>query len=168
MSPGTPTATFADVRLPRVARSSSSTREVTQGRAAEIEATGARPAVELVADVRTSGEQLERTWASLADKAWTMVSVDVGGRERPLAKLPSRRWQELEVHAVDLGVGVTHRDWPDDFVAAFLPRVRMSLSQRLPEGARPPAPGTIDERDELAWLYGRLRRDDLPQLAPWG
>jgi maleylpyruvate isomerase len=122
----------------------------------------------LIADVRSSGERLERVWSSLPDEAWAMVTIDVSGRERPLAALTSRRWQELEVHVVDLCVGVTHRDWPDDFVAAFLPTVRASLSDRLPAGAQPPAPGTIDVRDELAWLYGRLRRDDLPELAPWG
>jgi len=138
------------------------------GRAAEIESTATRPAVDLIADVRSSGERLERVWSSLPHQAWAMVTIDVGGRERPLAALTSRRWQELEVHAVDLCVGVTHRDWPDDFVAAFLPTVRASLPERLPYGARPPEPGTIDVRDELAWLYGRLRPDDLPELAPWG
>jgi len=138
------------------------------GRAAEIESTAARPAVDLIADVRASGERLEHRWASLPDDAWTMVTIDVGGRERPLAALPSRRWQELEVHVVDLGAGVTHRHWSDDFVGAFLPGVRASLSFRLPDGARMPVSGTLDERDELAWLYGRLRRDDLPELAPWG
>jgi maleylpyruvate isomerase len=138
------------------------------GRAAEIDSTAARPAVDLIADVRSSAARLDHTWTSLADEAWTMVSIDVGGRERPLSALPSRRWQELEVHAVDLGLDVTHRDWADDFVRAFLPQVRGSLSSRLPEGAGAPALGTLDERDELAWLYGRLRRDDLPTLAPWG
>jgi maleylpyruvate isomerase len=138
------------------------------GRAAEIESTATRTAVELIADVRATGEQLERSWASLADEGWMMLTIDVGGRERLLTALPSRRWQELEVHMVDLGVGVTHRHWGDDFVGAFLPRVRASLSYRLREGVRLPSVRTLDERDELAWLYGRLRRDDLPELAPWG
>ncbi len=138
------------------------------GRAAEIESTASRGAAELVADARSSAERLDEVWASLPDSAWPMSTIDVGGRERALAELPSRRWQELEVHVVDLDVGVTHRDWPDDFVTAWLPRLRASLAARLPAGARAPDPASIDERDELAWLYGRLVRDDLPTLAPWG
>jgi maleylpyruvate isomerase len=138
------------------------------GRAAEIESAASRSAAELVADVRSSAERLDDVWASLPDPAWRIRTIDVGGRERALAELPSRRWQELEVHVVDLDVGVTYRDWPDDFVTSWLPRLRTSLSVRLPDGARAPEPGTLDERDELAWLYGRLTRDDLPALAPWG
>jgi hypothetical protein len=34
--------------------------------------------------------------------------------------------------------------------------------------ARAPDPGVIDARDELAWLYGRLRATGLPELPPWG
>jgi maleylpyruvate isomerase len=137
------------------------------GRAAEIESTARRPAATLIADVRSSADQLAFAWASVPEAAWPMVTIDVGGRERALAELPSRRWQELEVHVIDLDLGVTHREWSDDFVAAWLPRLRASLSERLADGARPPAGGTLDERDELAWLYGRLQRDDLPALAPW-
>jgi hypothetical protein len=71
------------------------------------------------------------------------------------------------VHLVDLDAGVTHRDWPDDFVAAWLPVLRLGLADRLPAGAAPPPPGTVDSHDELAWLYGRLARPDLPALGPW-
>ncbi len=38
---------------------------------------------------------------------------------------------------------------------------------RLPEGAVLPARGALNDREELAWLYGRVRRDDLAELAPW-
>jgi maleylpyruvate isomerase len=139
-----------------------------EGRTAEIDAGAARTAIDIVDDVRSSAERLGRTWAATRDHAWAMPTRDVGGRERTLAQLVSRRWQELEVHSIDLDVGITHRDWPDEFVATFLPRVRRTLATRLPEGAHAPAPDTIDVRDELAWLYGRFERDDLPVLAPWG
>jgi maleylpyruvate isomerase len=100
--------------------------------------------------------------------AWSQTTRDVGGRERPLRALPSRRWQELEVHLVDLEVGVTYAQWSDDFVAVFLPRLRATVTDRLPEGARLEALNFGDPREELAWLYGRLPRPDLPDLAPWG
>jgi maleylpyruvate isomerase len=136
------------------------------GRAAEIDAGAARPAAQIVDDVRGTAEVLQALWASLPDGAWEGITRDVGGRARPLRALPARRWQELEVHLVDLDIGVTHRDWPDDFVAAALPRVRADVTTRLPAGTALPAVA-LDPRDELAWLYGRLRRDDLPALPPW-
>ncbi|MHB8465753.1 MAG: maleylpyruvate isomerase N-terminal domain-containing protein [Acidimicrobiales bacterium] len=138
------------------------------GREAEIAAGASRPAADLVEDVRATAERLDEIWASLPDAAWSWASPDVGGVQRSVRDLPSRRWHELEVHVVDLGVGVTHRDWSDDFVACWLPRLRLSLPARLPAGAGLLAPDRLDERDELAWLYGRLRRDDLPSLRGWG
>ena len=71
------------------------------------------------------------------------------------------------MHAVDLGLTVTHHDWPDDFVAAWLPLMRYGVSARLPDGAVMPDRASLDGHDELAWLFGRLRRDDLPELRHW-
>lgn len=133
-----------------------------EGRAAEIEAGASRSAADLIDDVRESAAQMHRTWQSMPESAWSNVTRDVGGRTRPLAELVLRRWQELEVHAVDLGAGITYRDWPDDFVVQWLPRLRASFADR------PATPAGFDERDELAWLYGRLKGDDLPPLPPWG
>lgn len=136
-------------------------------RAAEIDQGSGRPAAVLIDDVRTSAAALAETWSRVHPDAWANVTRDVGGRERPLHALVGRRWQELEVHVVDLGVGVTHREWSDDFVGVWLPRLREGARGRLAAGVELPRPGVLDERDELAWLYGRLRRDDLPELAPW-
>lgn len=140
------------------------------GRAAEIDAGAARLAAALVEDVRTSSAELAAVWAALPEEGpmWDVISRDGGGTERRLKDLPGRRWQELEVHLVDLEVGAGPADWEDAFVARFLPLVRATLAGRLPSGASAPAPGSIDERTELAWLYGRMRRPDLPELAPWG
>jgi maleylpyruvate isomerase len=85
--------------------------------------------------------------------------------ERPLFELPSRRWQEVEVHLVDINVGISHRDWPDDFVSEWLPRTRERMWRQLPSGS---AHVEFDQpADELAWLYGRLERDDFPNPPPW-
>ena len=139
-----------------------------EGRAGEIEAGAGRRAEVLVAEFRTSSVALAGVWRDLPPDAWSMNTRDVGGRERPLRALPSRRWQELEVHLVDLEVGVTYMQWPDDFVDVFLPKLRATVTDRLPEGARPKALTFGDPREELAWLYGRFPRPDLPDLAPWG
>jgi maleylpyruvate isomerase len=138
------------------------------GRSAAIDAGAFRAASELISDVRASAEAMESAWRTVPGPAWVNGTRDVSGQMRPLHDLPARRMQELEVHLVDLDIGVTHQDWTSEFVDVWLPRMRQSLVERLPEGTRPPAPGVIDERDELAWLYGRLRRADLPELGPWG
>jgi maleylpyruvate isomerase len=135
------------------------------GREAEIEAGAALPASALVADVRGSAEAVEASWRALPVAAWMGRTRDANGRERPLCELPSRRWQEVEVHLVDLRVGVTHRDWPEDFVLEWLGRTRERMWGQLPHEASDLH--FEDPRDELAWLYGRFRRDDLPGPPPW-
>jgi maleylpyruvate isomerase len=133
-----------------------------EGREAEIDAGAGRTAAELITDVRVSAEKLAAGWLATPESAWSNVTRDVGGRERPLADLVLRRWQELEVHLVDLDIGITYRDWPDDFVTQWLPRLRQHFS------TRPELSVDLDEHDELAWLYGRLQRAGLPVLPSWG
>jgi maleylpyruvate isomerase len=135
-------------------------------READIQAGAGRPAVEIVEDVRQSAIAVDEAWHSVPDEAWVERSRDVSGRERLLFELPSRRWQEVEVHMVDLDSGVSPSDWPDEFVIEWLPRTRERMWAQLPpqlSDAR-----FDDPRDELAWLYGRLRRSDLPAPPPWG
>jgi maleylpyruvate isomerase len=139
-----------------------------EGRAAEIERGAARTRTEILDDVATSAEGMQTGWRQVPEGAWEVISRDVSGKERPLRALPARRWQELEVHVVDLDAGVTHRDWSPVFVEVWLPALRTTAEPRLLAGAALPAPGTLADRDELAWLYGRLQRNDLPELTPWG
>jgi maleylpyruvate isomerase len=136
-------------------------------RAAEIEAGAARRAASVLEDVAASSARMLGAWAAAPDRAWTGITRDATGRERPLAELPGRRWLEVEVHLVDLGTGPTHRDWSDAFVAAHLPQMRAGTAARMPGGAAPPPEGALDARDELAWLSGRLARPGLPVLGPW-
>jgi len=136
-----------------------------EGRSAEIEAGASRSAADVIADVRRSAEAVEATWRELPAPAWAGRSRDTRGGERPLFELPARRWQELEVHLVDLDIGVSHRSWSDDFVLEWLPRTRERLWKQVPglaDGA------TFEHAaDELAWFYGRLHRPDLTELPPW-
>ena len=136
-----------------------------KGRAAEIEAGARRPADELIADVRRSADAVEASWRDLSGQAWGGRSRDTRGGERPLFELPSRRWQEVEVHLIDLSIGVSHRSWSDEFVLEWLPRTRERLWRQVPDLAA----GMSFEHpaDELAWFYGRFRRLDLPELPPW-
>ena len=133
-----------------------------EGRAAEIEAGAHRSAAALIADVRASGAAVLEGWRSTPDDAWDGPTTDVGGRDRPLWQLVGRRWQELEVHVIDLDVGVTYEDWPDEFVAVWRPRLRDHFGDKVP------ASTGLSDREELAWLYGRAPHPELPVLPPWG
>lgn len=132
-----------------------------EGRAAEIDAGAGRTATEMIDDVRVTGAAVLDAWRAAPDAVWDAITTDVGGRKRPLSQLPARRWQELEVHVVDLDIGVTYADWPDEFVAVWLPRLRTHF------GAQAPAITGLTAHEELAWLYGRFSRPDLPVLPPW-
>lgn len=133
-------------------------------RDAAIEAGAGRPRAVLVEDVTTSARRVEAAWVDLPAAAWAVPSADAGGRRRALAELPARRWQEVEVHLVDLDAGTTWADWPDAFVAEWLPRLRAEQG-----GPAADVAGAFGRpADELAWRYGRLRRDDLPPPSPWG
>jgi maleylpyruvate isomerase len=136
-------------------------------RSREIEQGAGRTADALRADLAASSGRLLDAWSDVPDHAWANVTRDASGSERTLRELPTRRWLEVEVHLVDLGCGLTQRDWPDSFVVARLPEMREGAADRLAPGDVLPDAGTLDPRDELAWLYGRLRRDDLPVLRQW-
>jgi maleylpyruvate isomerase len=136
-------------------------------RAAEIETGAGRRASSIIEDVAMSSARMLEGWADVPDYAWSGITRDSSGLERPLAELPLRRWQEVEVHLIDIGHGPTYRDWSDAFVAARLPHMRAGLAARLSGGDTPPVTGALDERDELVWLYGRSERADLPVLGPW-
>ena len=104
--------------------------------------------------------------AAVPAGAWSHPTIDVGGTQRRLDELVPRRWQELEIHLVDLGIGITHRDWPDDFVAFWLPRVRPNLAGRLPGAATAPvAAGRALPAGP--WTQGsRNWRASMPRMPP--
>ena len=124
----------------------------TEGmREADIEAGAGRSATELHDDLVTACARLVAAWVALDDDAW--------GRECrmraglcPAAELPFRRWREVEVHHVDLGLAYSPAEWPSDYVEAELVR----LLPRLPDRA--------DRNALAAWLLGR---GDAPDLTAW-
>jgi maleylpyruvate isomerase len=134
------------------------------GRAAEIDRGADKPAPELVEDVRASAESLDAAWRTLPVETWNSQVRDVAGRMHVLRVMPARRWRELEIHLVDLNIGPSNDDWPEEFVQENLPVLRSTLESRLPPDALVPE---LTERDELAWLCGRLRHPGLPELSPW-
>ena len=123
------------------------------GRAAEIEAGATRTAREIVADVSSTAERLDSLFTTMPEDVWEKPVQTVGGGEHAVSMLPFRRWREVEIHLVDLGLGSTLADWPTDLVDAALPRLTATLADRC------------DQRALMAWALGR---GPAPELRPWG
>ena len=132
-----------------------------EGREADIEAGASRPWDQLVADVRATAWALEGTWAR--HTRWDGVGNTFSGR-MPVADLPGRRWREVDVHHVDLGLGYETSDWPGEFVREELRRMEMLWNARQPMGMTGlPADALQAAPDvRLAWLFGRVELAGLP------
>lgn len=123
------------------------------GRAAEIEKGSGRNATAVRKDVSDWSIGLDDLFQSMPDDVWRRPVRTVAGGEHPVALLPFRRWCEVEVHLVDLGLGVCPADWTEGLVARALLRLIAGLSDRS------------DQRELMAWLLGR---GPAPELKPWG
>lgn len=155
-----------------------------QQRAADIETGAHRPAVDLVADAVTSAARLEDAWDATPDEVWRTGRGRVVSGIWPLAELPFRRWREVEIHHLDLGLGYGVDDWPDSYVEAELARTIAGLGARLGEGpgldiratdtgerwvvgnGSPARPVSGERRILLAWLVGRGDAG-FPALCTW-
>lgn len=124
-----------------------------EGRAAQIEAGAHLPADQLVSDVVGWSTKLDETFASLPADCWGRPIRTVSGEEHPVASLPFRRWREVEVHLVDLGMGFTPAQWSEELVEQAVPRLLAGLPDRS------------DPRALMAWMLGR---GPAPNLEPWG
>lgn len=130
-----------------------------EGRAAAISAGADRSAAELVADVAETAAALEAAWESLPEGAWSRYGRAVSGVLLPMDAMPFRRWREVEVHHVDLGLGFGYQDWSDAYVAEELPRALETLPRRLSD---PRARAQL-----CAWLLDRAAEPGPLTVAPW-
>ena len=154
-------------------------------RAADIEAGARRSAAELVDDVLRSAARLEAVWDATPGHVWPTGEGRVVGGIWPVAELPFRRWREVEIHHVDLGLRYGFADWPDDYVDAELARCVAGLPGRLPAGTAVAIEATdtgdrwtvpeglveaqlrAERRVLLAWLVGRSSAAGFPTLGRW-
>ena len=123
-----------------------------EGRASEIESGAGRPANVLINDVISWSQRLDATFVSLPDDSWNRPVRSGRGDEHPVARLPFHRWWEVEVHLVDLAIGHTPADWPQELVDRALPRLVAGLANRA------------DPRSLMAWTLGR---GPAPGLESW-
>ena len=121
-------------------------------RAAEIEAGVQRGAGEVLADLWAADDAVDRVFAAADSSSWAGTVQVGGGGTGPAAALVFRRWREVEVHHVDLGVGHSWAQWPEALVARWLPELLTALPDRA------------DPRALVAWTIGR---GPAPELPPW-
>jgi len=119
-------------------------------RKADIEAGAARPAAELVVDVRRTSAAVAGVMAGLPTEAWDAPSRTSRGVVESSRDAILSRWREVVVHHGDLGLAPV--PLPPELVAAWLPRELARLAERTD-------PGRL-----LSWIIGR---GDAPVLAAW-
>ncbi|MEU1127572.1 maleylpyruvate isomerase family mycothiol-dependent enzyme [Streptomyces sp. NPDC005899] len=86
----------------------------SETRDADIERDAPRPLATHLADLRESGERFLAQASVSADPSRTVTLRN--GVTDSAARVPFRRWIEVELHHVDLGAGYELEDLPDAFV----------------------------------------------------
>lgn len=136
-----------------------STRAGAQQREEEIEAGAARGADEIIHDLESSQDRLERLFAAAEAAGWSNAHFR-GGGGYGVGGCPAHRLREVEMHHVDLGLRYSSSDWPAEYVEWELPVLLTTVPERLPS--------LRDRRTVLAWLAGRGPSTPGPALTPWG
>jgi maleylpyruvate isomerase len=157
-----------------------------EGRSADIEAGRDRGASQLLEDLEGSVAGLAESYAAMSEADWEFESRWAAGSFSVWRLLVSR-WQEVEVHHVDLGLAYTAEDWPTEFVDTELNAVVPHLAGRLPpetalllvppDGHREwrigpadigPTVVTAPAAQLLAWVFGRPSSvRDAPEIGSW-
>ncbi|AQS70145.1 maleylpyruvate isomerase family mycothiol-dependent enzyme [Streptomyces pactum] len=159
-----------------------------EARDADIERDAPRPLDAHLADVRESAARFQDVSAAPAD--WSRTVELRNGITDSASRVPFRRWAEVELHHVDLGIGYELEDLPAEFTereTGFLaarftghpdvPPARLSDGTRAwstgREGGGPEVTVTGPPADLLGWLAGRregsalsVQGGPLPSLPP--
>ncbi|GAA2081924.1 maleylpyruvate isomerase family mycothiol-dependent enzyme [Streptomyces albiaxialis] len=93
-------------------------------------------------DLRTTAERLDAAFAEETDASWQRTVELRNGVTDLAASLPFRRWIEIELHHVDLGVGYGLQDLPGSFVDRELENMAKRFS------GHPGVPEAIELRVE--------------------
>ncbi|MEU0336845.1 maleylpyruvate isomerase family mycothiol-dependent enzyme [Streptomyces sp. NPDC006193] len=127
-------------------------------RDADIERGAPRAAAAQLADVRESAARFQAAGEAPAD--WTRTVELRNGVTDSASRVPFRRWAEVELHHVDLGIGYELEDVP----AEFLERETDFLAQRF--SGHPGVPAIRVTDGTRAWRTGR--EADGPEVTVSG
>ncbi|MFG3255584.1 maleylpyruvate isomerase family mycothiol-dependent enzyme [Streptomyces sp. NPDC048172] len=130
-----------------------------EARESDIERDAPRAPDVQLDDLRTGAERLDAAFAEEDGESWQRTVELRNGVTDLAASLPFRRWIEIELHHVDLGIGYTLEDLPGAFVDRELENMAKRFSRH---------PG-IPEAIELRAEDGRvLHTGAAPGTAPGG
>lgn len=183
--------------LAHLARNADALVNVLQGRPmyasaetreADIERDAPRPLDVQLADVRDSAAAFQAAADALPD--WSRTVALRNGVTDSASRVPFRRWGEVDLHHVDLGIGYELEDLPEEFVerhVAFLAERFTGApgvaATRVSDGTRAWTTGRTAQEPEitvtgpapalLGWLAGRrdgsaltVTGGPLPALPP--
>jgi maleylpyruvate isomerase len=129
-----------------------------EARDGDIERDAPRPLDVQLADVRASAERFQEAAAAPAD--WSRTVELRNGVTDSASRVPFRRWVEVELHHVDLGIGYELEDLP----AEFTEREIDFLADRFT--GHPEVPPTRLTDGTRAWSTGR--QADAPEVTVRG
>lgn len=128
-------------------------------RADEIERGARRTTREILDDLHASQAALAGVLREAMTAEWPHADF-TGGGSYGVGACPAHRLREVEMHHVDLGIGYTPADWPQEYVEWETRWLITSVPDRL----RDPS----DQRIFLAWMAGRGSADASWRRHPWG
>ncbi|MER6921669.1 maleylpyruvate isomerase family mycothiol-dependent enzyme, partial [Streptomyces spiralis] len=118
-----------------------------EARDADIERDAPRSLEAQVSDVRTSAARFQEVGSVPAD--WSRTVELRNGVTDSASRVPFRRWAEVELHHVDLGIGYELEDVPAEFVEREID----FLAQRF--SGHPDVPPTRLTDGTHTWSTGR-------------
>ncbi|WP_159614467.1 maleylpyruvate isomerase N-terminal domain-containing protein [Glutamicibacter sp. JC586] len=125
----------------------------------EIEDGARNSASEILADLEVSIHRLDRLLEQSEQAEWPNADF-MGGGHYGVGGCPAHRLREVQMHLVDLGLGYSPSQWPDEYAAWDLGNLLATVPERL---------ASVEARTELiAWLAGRGPLSKGFTLDPWG
>ncbi|GAA3808831.1 maleylpyruvate isomerase family mycothiol-dependent enzyme [Streptomyces phyllanthi] len=142
--------------LAHLARNADALVNVLQGRPmyvsgdareADIERDAPRPLDVQLADVRESANRFQDAASVPAD--WSRTVELRGGVTDSASRVPFRRWIEVEIHHVDLGIGYELEDLPEEFTEREID----FLAERFGRHPKVPSTGLVTSEGRI-WTTG--------------
>ncbi|MGW1514467.1 maleylpyruvate isomerase family mycothiol-dependent enzyme [Streptomyces sp. NPDC002394] len=129
-------------------------------RDADIERDADRPLDVQLADLRATGERFQEAAAEPAD--WSRTVELRNGVVDSASRLPFRRWAEVALHHVDLGVGHELEDLPEEFVQ----REIVFLTERFTGNADVPPTRVLATDGPGSWTTGAAEGSEVTVSGP--
>jgi maleylpyruvate isomerase len=133
-----------------------------EARDKEIEDSAARPLSEHLDELRISADRFVYAVEETLPQAWGVQVAMHSGRVIAAAEVPYRRLIEVHLHHVDLGIGYTCADLPEDFAVRELANVIDDLSGH--EGIAAVRLHDTDSGEK--WTIGAANEPDLTVSGP--